>query len=81
MGQAWDENGSIDDDPRWQRGPSDDSATQPEVAGDEPLRLSLASPSVRGKPGRVFPLLRRFPFRAHAVQAAHLPELCAAVGL
>jgi hypothetical protein len=36
VGQAWDEAGPIDDDPRSQRGPSDDSATQPEVAGDEP---------------------------------------------
>ena len=36
VGQAWDETGSIDDDPRSQRGPSDDSSTQPEVAGDEP---------------------------------------------
>jgi hypothetical protein len=36
VGQAWDETGSIDDDPRSQRGPSDDSSTQPEVPGDEP---------------------------------------------
>jgi hypothetical protein len=36
VGQAWDETGSIGDDPRSQRGPSDDSSTQPEVAGDEP---------------------------------------------
>jgi hypothetical protein len=36
VGQAWDDAGPIDDDPRSQRGPSDDSSTQPEVAGDEP---------------------------------------------
>ena len=36
VGQAWDEAGSIDDDPRSQRGSSDDSSTQPEVTGDEP---------------------------------------------
>jgi hypothetical protein len=36
VGQAWDEAGSVDDDPRSQRGPSDDSSTQPEVPGDEP---------------------------------------------
>ena len=36
VGQAWDEAGPIDDDPRSQRGPSDDSSTQPGVTGDEP---------------------------------------------
>jgi len=36
VGQVWDESGAIDDDPRSQRGPSDDSSTQPEVPGDEP---------------------------------------------
>jgi hypothetical protein len=36
VGQAWDETGSIDDDPRSQRGPSDESPTQPEATGDEP---------------------------------------------
>jgi hypothetical protein len=36
VGQAWDEAGSIDDDPRSQRVPSDESPTQPEATGDEP---------------------------------------------
>jgi hypothetical protein len=36
VGQAWDEAGPIDDDPRSHRGPSDDSPTQPGVTGDEP---------------------------------------------
>ena len=36
VGQVWDEFGPIDDDPRSQRGPSDESATQPEAPGDEP---------------------------------------------
>ena len=36
VGQAWDETGPIDDDPRSQRGPSRTAPTQPESAGDEP---------------------------------------------